>query len=100
MILNTLLSCVGFGCRLCWWLEAVEKPFRTWLIYNLDEGLCYTKSKLSENEQVMTIKQDKEATVDFIRYFYEFNTRRFLAPLLINKSTYEAQEIHKEPIHS
>ncbi len=100
MILNTQLSCVGFGCRLCWWLEAVEKPFLTWLIYNLDEGLCYTKSKLSENEQVMTIKQDKEATVDFIQYFYEFNTRRFLAPLLINKSTYEAQEIHKEPIHS
>ncbi len=45
MILNTQLSCVGFGCRLCWWLEAVEKPFRTWLIYNLFEGLCYTKSK-------------------------------------------------------
>lgn len=67
MILNTQLSCVGFGCHLCWWLEAVEKPFHTWLIYNWDEGLCYNKSKLSENEQVMTIKQAKEATVDFIQ---------------------------------
>ncbi len=39
MILNTQLSCVGFGCRLCWWLEAVEKAIPHMIDLQLRWGL-------------------------------------------------------------